>query len=746
MKKQPLISVVLPAYNAQSTIHQTIESVLNQTYENWELIIVDDGSKDETVEVARRYDDKRIKIVCLSQNRHICNALNEGLRHSKGEYIARIDCGDVFISNKLEKQLDYMEENPECGASFSWSNLIDKDGNIINDKFPEIFKMMSSKRNRSQTEWMEYFIGHGNCICHPSAMIRKDVLDDVGWYDLAYVQGQDYDLWVRIVLKYPIYMFEECLVSCLYGNDEDKKITVNDEETNTRFYNERVHIIEKIFDNMDDETFIKIFGSYFRKKDASGKIELECEKAFYLIDCMEKNFDYKYLVLQGIEKLYNLLQEDKSREVLEKVYNFTLHDYYKLTTSHQYYDYFLRRRISDLKAKVANLETHTGNLEAQIKCNQDEISSLRTFIDREGKDISALQEAVLRRNDRIVNIQNSRGYKAIRKVQNVKDQMLKREGYNPVFYILCYDYGNLGDQLIVSRMHDFLQHYFPKNKVVEVSARYYNEQKSQLVANVNPEDILLIQGAGAISYKYFQFGEIYHWDLIHSFPHNQIIVFPQSLFFDSTPQEQEQLQKSGAVFSSHKHMTLCLREKNSVRIAEGVYNCKKLFVPDVALFGSAYHSLKPREDEALMIIREDCETNLSEEEREGIYKESKKRAEKFAKDNTQLDYFVDLCDREEELQKMAEKFLSAKFVVTDRIHGMIFAALTQTPCVALDNSYGKVSGTYDLWLKDTPYIKLAKSADEVGSLIDEVLKVENPTFHNEHLTPYYDRLAQAFNI
>lgn len=581
---------------------------------------------------------------------------------------------------------------------------------------------------------MEHFIVYSNCICHPSAMIRKDVLDDVGWYDLAYVQGQDYDLWMRIVLKYPIYMFEECLVSCLYDFDEEGKISLDNEETNTRFYNERVHIIEKIFEKMDDETFVKFFGSHFRKKDASGKIELECEKAFYLLSCVEKNYNYKYIAFQGIEKLYNLLQEDESREVLEKVYNFTLHDYYKLTTSHQYYDYFVQQRISGLLQQVSDLES-------QVIFNQNVINSLNS-------DICALQGAVLSRNDRIVGIQNSRGYRALRKVQNVKDQMLKREGYSPVFYLLCHDYGNMGDHLIVSRMHEFLRHYFPKNQVVEIPVRSYDEQKSQLVARINPEDVLLIQGGGSISYKYFEFGEKYYWDLIHSFPHNQIIVFPQSLFFDSTPQEQDQLQKSGATFSSHAHMTLCLREKNSVRIAEGVYNCNKLLVPDIALFGSAYHSLKPREDKALMIIREDCEANLSEENREEIYKESKKRAEKFAKDNTQLDYFVDLCDREEELEKMAEKFLSAKFVVTDRIHGMIFAALTQTPCVALDNSYGKVSGTgtYDLWLKDTPYIKLAKGADEVGSLIDEVLKVENPTFHNEHLTPYYDRLAQTFKI
>lgn len=739
MKKQPLISVVLPTYNAQDTLSQTIESVLNQTYENLELIIVDDGSSDGTVEVARQYDDKRIQIFPLSKNRHICYALNEGLSHAKGEYIARIDCGDVFALNKLEKQLKYMQENPECGACFSWANLIDKDGNIINDKFPVIFELMSSEKNRSQAEWMEYFISYGNCICHPSAMIRKDVLNDVGWYDLAYVQGQDYDLWMRIVLKCSIYIFEECLVNCLYDVDKEEKITVDSEETQTRYYNERVHIIEKIFDNMDDETFVKLFGNKFRKKDASGSTQLKCEKAFYLLSCTENHFDYKYLVLQGIEQLYNLLQEEKSRDVLETVYNFTLHDYYKLTTSHQYYDYFLRLRIEELRAKVATLESH-------VKSNQDEIDSLKEFIKREGQDISALQEAVSRRNERIVNIKNSSGYQALRKVQNVKDKLLKREGYTPVFYLLCHDYDNLGDHLIVSRMHEFLRHYFPRNQVVEVPARSYNKEKSQLVAKVNPEDVLLIQGGGSISCKYFEFGEKYYWDLIHSFPHNQIIVFPQSLFFDSSPNEQEQLHKSGAVFSSHAHMTLCLREKNSVRIAEGIYNCNKLLVPDIALFGSAYHSLKPREDKALIIIREDCETKLSAEAREGIFSEAEKRADQLVKADTQLDYFVDSCSREGELDKMAENFLNAKFVVTDRIHGMIFAALTQTPCVALDNSYGKVSGTYDIWLRETPYIKLAKSEDEVGDLLDEVLKVKNPTFQSEHLTPYYERLVQAFNV
>ena len=113
-----LISVLLPNYNGSAHLKETIESVLCQTYENLELIVIDDGSTDSSPQIIRsmREKDGRVRPVFLDKNRHICYALNRGLKEAKGRFIARIDCGDQFYPDKLALQMEYLHQHPECGA------------------------------------------------------------------------------------------------------------------------------------------------------------------------------------------------------------------------------------------------------------------------------------------------------------------------------------------------------------------------------------------------------------------------------------------------------------------------------------------------------------------------------------------------------------------------------------------------------------------------------------------------------
>lgn len=127
--KITMVSIITPAHNSEKYIKQTIESVLNQTYQNWELIIIDDYSSDNTVEIAKQYQDYRIKIISLKINVGAAEARNIGLRMAKGKYIAFLDSDDLWKKDKLEKQLKFMIEN-NYAFSFSSYQLMNEDGTI----------------------------------------------------------------------------------------------------------------------------------------------------------------------------------------------------------------------------------------------------------------------------------------------------------------------------------------------------------------------------------------------------------------------------------------------------------------------------------------------------------------------------------------------------------------------------------------------------------------------------------------
>ena len=133
-----LVSVIIPTYKRPDTLSRAIDSVLNQTYKDIEFIIVDDGSTDQTEELVKSYDDTRIHYRKMERNSFYCYAANCGLTHCKGDYVAFMNSDDVWLPEKLEKQLMYLEAYPEYGACFTEVTLIDDQEDDITEECQEI--------------------------------------------------------------------------------------------------------------------------------------------------------------------------------------------------------------------------------------------------------------------------------------------------------------------------------------------------------------------------------------------------------------------------------------------------------------------------------------------------------------------------------------------------------------------------------------------------------------------------------
>ncbi len=188
----PKVSVLMPAYNAAEYLNAAIESILNQTFVDFEFIIVNDGSTDKTEEIVLSYQDIRIRYIKNEENLGLIQTLNKGLSLCQGEYIARMDADDIAVDTRLEKQVAYLDQHKNVAVCGTW------------------FYFFSDK-NKSNIREIKHTVDPNNLkldmllfdqIGHPTAMIRKDILDKYHLsYNKDYKHAEDYKLWIDI-LKY----------------------------------------------------------------------------------------------------------------------------------------------------------------------------------------------------------------------------------------------------------------------------------------------------------------------------------------------------------------------------------------------------------------------------------------------------------------------------------------------------------------------------------------------------------------
>jgi glycosyltransferase involved in cell wall biosynthesis len=187
----PLISVIIPAYNAEKTIHETIKSVLNQAFSDFELIIINDGSQDSTLEIVSTIQDPRVKVYSYS-NAGLSATRNRGISLAKGEYISFIDADDLWTVDKLESQLKALQENPKAAVAYSWTEHIDESSQFLRSGPKAAFN-----GDVYAKLFLEDFIGNGS-----NPLIRAQAFDEVGNFDESLLAVEDWDMWLRLAACY----------------------------------------------------------------------------------------------------------------------------------------------------------------------------------------------------------------------------------------------------------------------------------------------------------------------------------------------------------------------------------------------------------------------------------------------------------------------------------------------------------------------------------------------------------------
>ena len=305
-----------------------------------------------------------------------------------------------------------------------------------------------------------------------------------------------------------------------------------------------------------------------------------------------------------------------------------------------------------------------------------------------------------------------------------------------VFFISTPSHGNLGDHAIVLAQYRLMEKIGAGRSVVEITRSRYEQNRDKLIRIVRPEDLIIIDGGGNIGTLWIQ-EEYKMRDIVRRFPQNPVFIFPQTAFFSNDENGALELEQSVLAYSSHKKLTVFCRDRYTRDLFRTRFpEVTSYFVPDIVL-SLHPHFQKQERSKILFCIREDREKSIPDSILSSLSEALRAEGWPVEKTSTIVPRSIGKADRIRELNAKWAKFSQARLVVTDRLHGMIFCAITGTPCVALDNISHKVRNGYD-WLKPLPYLQYCSDLGQLGTTIRTMLQSVYPSDYPE------DCLEQEF--
>lgn len=371
-QNRPRVSVIIPAYNHEAFVAQSIDSVLNQTFQDFEVIITNDGSSDNTASVIESYSDPRIRFFNFGTNRGACAVINIGLQHTQGEYVSILNSDDLFLPTKLETQVHFLDRHPEYGAIFSDAQLIDENNQPFNDVSHPHYNLFNQP-NKTRFEWLNYFFYKENCLCHPTILIRSKCYDKIGLFNESYAQLPDFEFWVRLLQYYDIYISPEKLIQFRILNQAQNTSGPRPEVISRASWEHR-HILEWFLD-MEPTDFSLVFPEY----DGPEVITRD-DVAFQLAQlALKGNVHHDF----AIDVLYNL--KKRNAEISSELSHADLihmtGKFGNIYTSRIFELEQIADKMPDLERYIRELEKGMKQQERNIHSLEDHINSLESHID-----------------------------------------------------------------------------------------------------------------------------------------------------------------------------------------------------------------------------------------------------------------------------------------------------------------------------------------------------------------------------
>lgn len=317
-----------------------------------------------------------------------------------------------------------------------------------------------------------------------------------------------------------------------------------------------------------------------------------------------------------------------------------------------------------------------------------------------------------------------------------KEYRQKTRGNNKcVFLVLTPQHTNLGDHAIAQAEIELLNSIGVN--YVEITGYELNELSENYCLGVMNKCPIIINGGGNMGTLWFDVEQLMR-DIIISNPKSQIVIMPNTFYYEDTEWGKKELDKSVSIYNAHKQLHIYAREKVSYDAMKSLYRDVKL-VPDIVLSLNKDIGITERKG-CLLCLRKDRESTITDDEKSLLLKKINHIFNGHVRiTDTHSEYDVKPKDRQIELEKKFSEFRTAELVVTDRLHGMIFCAITGTPCVVINSKSPKVFGCYD-WIKHLKYIGICNDLSDFEKVCIAVVEEER-CFSNSNIHNYYQQLV-----
>ena len=773
-----LISVIVAVYNAENYLNRAIDSILNQTYKNIEVILVDDGSTDRSSQICEEYAmaDNRVRVI-HKENGGLCSARNSGIENAKGKYIAFVDNDDA-INEKFIEVLHKVCVDYDCDIA-QCDFLMTLDDSVF---LPPQETMDVNIYDRHQV--MHEFCKESNLMKYWvvwNKMYRKELFQNI-----RYPVGRIHDdmftthrlLWesekVAVINLYLHYYFQRNGSITGVKNSIKERIDVIDAlREEMIFFKERG--LEDEYAFMLIKLYCTICEVYKNKKEYSGYEE---DKSHY-DDVMQKYFseaqDIKNIflnlpkkgMLTKIRTIYPTLSKAE-KDRLGRIYGNRISQFFVNTfgfpmdkinendlvalygagkVGQSFYSQILDDKYCRLAVWVDNGFKNHRRLGLPVQ----PIDAL--FRNDFDKLIIAVQERSIAKE--IANnltgwgipkakiiidlpVPVDRGSKMLSEFKCDTEKISSYEGVRRWFLVNTPDHDNLGDHLLTMGALKFLKDYFPGENIVEITGRQWDACRDAIINKIGILDVIVIVGGGYM-------GDLWPTqdsrikEIMEEFRNNRIIFFPQTFFYQD--KEDSILNSDIEFYNSFKQVFFIHREKKSYDFFKTniVVDKRNACFPDTALYLDGNNNQINRNG-GLFCLRMDKES-MNEKTRENlleIFSAACVNTEIF---DTVLDKSVIRSERNEEVAIIMDKVSHAEILLTDRLHAMIMAVITGTPCIALDNLSKKISGVYE-WIKDIDYVTCVSVNDVNEDLIREYKAKKDNVYDRTAVKQYFDQMAR----
>ena len=682
----PLVTVVVPVYNVEKYVGQCLESILNQSYANIEVIVVNDGSKDSSADICKRYADSDDRVLLINkENGGLSSARNAALDNVHGKYLMYVDSDDYIKPGMIENMVAVAEK--EC---------VD----LVKCNF---------------------------CRCTQDG-IEDNCDDDTGTIKLFSAEES-----VENFLTAP-YSSRKCfritVWDSLYLFDVVKEIRFPEGKLYEDGYYTPVVLL-----NCRKTAHIDTSFYVYRQNNSSIIGNGFSEKSLKSID------DWEFIYNHINEKMprFSVIAAGLWLNKLIRTYENIISD--DTVDKNNYYKNYIRERLlsnSELFKKTKQYKTFKQKI--KIITKKPDLFYEQFVLN------DSPQEPFINR----VKISVYFIIKHFRELIGVLEIFVKRlfRKKRKIFLLGTPSHNNIGDHAIALGTRKYILDNFASFDFIEYDrVNDFFTQKLNLLeikAGIKKKDIILFHGGGNLG-NIYMIEENYRREIIKTFKNNKIIVLSSSMFFTDDFDGHSQLKRTKTIYNKHKDLTLFLRDNDSFQKAKEYFkNCKLFLMPDMALYLNQildYTNMR-RHDSIYLCLRNDCEKLYEAKDLDGIISSCKNTANTEVGDNA-FSVNVTSINREEKVIDYLKYFSSHKLIVTDRFHGVIFSFITNTPCIALDNNNGKIKNSI-FWFKDEKNIVYLEDVDQIQKVIKETY--DYPETYKRDFSEFFNDMKKIIEL